>query len=144
MYKKCFNFNLKGNCYKPSCQYMQKCKRCSGSHPQYQCPLSLSLTIYSRPHISRGHHCRDNPSLDPLCHIQHKPQGHRDIWTQGSYPIKTKKIGSIFTIISIQICLSLLKFGFSMSFEINYTGQGFHVNSKHLKSANENHYHLWI
>lgn len=39
-FNKCYNFNFKGICDRPSCQYMHKCIRCSGAHPQYQCPLS--------------------------------------------------------------------------------------------------------
>lgn len=38
----CFDYNYKGNCIRPVCDYPHSCIRCHGNHPVSQCPLALS------------------------------------------------------------------------------------------------------
>ena len=34
---KCFDYNLKANCYKPHCPYIHRCLKCNGTHPSMLC-----------------------------------------------------------------------------------------------------------
>lgn len=74
-YNKCYNFNFKGNCDRPSCQYMHKCIRCSGFHPQYQCPLSNHVfKATSQPRGPLQGHAQVRP---PVPHPTHTPRPQR-------------------------------------------------------------------
>ncbi|XP_062575027.1 uncharacterized protein LOC134236890 [Saccostrea cucullata] len=71
-YNKCYNFNFKGHCDRPSCQYMHKCIKCSGSHPQYLCPQSNYVgksTSYPRVQL------QGQPQVRPL--LSHPTQTPR-------------------------------------------------------------------
>lgn len=50
--KKCFDFNFRGSCSKPLCNYVHACINCNASHPQVTCNLnSIRSPRYTQPFV---------------------------------------------------------------------------------------------
>lgn len=72
----------------------------------------------------------ENPSLNVLCHTQHKIQDHKDIWALRTSPIRTKECEQYLQLHPDKYAADDLNNDFYKGFEINYTDPRFHVYSK--------------
>ena len=81
-HNKCFNYNFKGSCDRPACQYTHKCIKCSEGHPQLSCPLNPPPLASNQINISTRGAEFSRPDSKEIC--QHDLQLQINILLEAS------------------------------------------------------------